>query len=174
MTGGQGLSVVEIQEIQKSLAVALGHDEDETGTSELETDDDENDTLSDLPSCLITLKSIRDEMLALIKEPCAFMESLLLQHVKSLPDDVYGKGDTLIIQNAKTEVECLLCRATYTQDQTSFFGGILANSHVTESVSRFLSTTLAYIDNVQYFLKMEGLSGTATQTQQHGARCLLR
>jgi hypothetical protein len=35
----------EIQEIQESLAAALGHDEDESGMSELETDDDENNTL---------------------------------------------------------------------------------------------------------------------------------
>jgi hypothetical protein len=104
------------------------------------------------------LKNIKDEMLALIGEPCAFTESLLLQHVKSLPDDVHGKGDTSIIKNAKTEVESLLCRATYTQDQISFFGGISANSHVTDSVSRFLSTTLAYIDDIQYYLEIEGLT----------------
>ncbi|KAG1817903.1 hypothetical protein EV424DRAFT_1540262 [Suillus variegatus] len=148
----------EIQEIQESLAAALGHDEDESSTSELETDDDENDTLSDLPSCLIALKNIKDEMLALIREPCAFMESLLLQHVKSLPDEVHSKDDTSIIKNAKTEVESLLCCATYTQDQISFFSGISANSHVTDSVSRFLSTTLAYIDDVQYYLEIEGLT----------------
>lgn len=36
----------EIQEIEKALAIALGYDEDETGTiSEPETGEDENDAL---------------------------------------------------------------------------------------------------------------------------------
>ncbi|KAG1884134.1 hypothetical protein F4604DRAFT_1677273 [Suillus subluteus] len=104
----------EVQEIQKSLAIALGHDEDETSTSELEIDDDENDTLSDLPSSLLALKSIKDEMLVLIKEPCTFMEGLLLR-------------------------------------------GLSADSHA-GLVSCFLSTTLAYIDDVQYLLEIEGLT----------------
>ncbi|KAG1809055.1 hypothetical protein EV424DRAFT_1543203 [Suillus variegatus] len=146
----------EVQEIQRALAVALGYDED---LSELETSDDENDALSiDLPSCLLAFKSIKDEMLMLIGEPCAFTESLLLQYVKSLPDEVHGKGDTSIIQNAKTEVERLLRRATRVQDQIIIFCGVSTESRATESVSRFLSTTLAYIDDVQYFLDIEGLT----------------
>ncbi|KAG1812344.1 hypothetical protein EV424DRAFT_1349304 [Suillus variegatus] len=69
----------EVQEIQKALAEALGDDEDKIGASEPETSDSDDDALSDLPSCLLTLESIKDEMLALINEPCAFVESLLLQ-----------------------------------------------------------------------------------------------
>ncbi|KAG2101768.1 hypothetical protein BD769DRAFT_1676725 [Suillus cothurnatus] len=146
----------EVQEIQRALAVALGYDED---LSEPETSEDENDALSiDLPSCLLAFKSIKDEMLVLIGEPCAFTESLLLQYVKSLPDEVHGKGDTSIIQNAKTEVERLLRRATRVQDQIIIFCGVSTESRATESVSRFLSTTLAYIDDVQYFLDIEGLT----------------
>ncbi|KAG1889814.1 uncharacterized protein F5891DRAFT_1198291 [Suillus fuscotomentosus] len=146
----------EVQEIQRALAVALGYDED---LSEPETSDDENDALSiDLPSCLLAFKSIKDEMLVLIGEPCAFTESLLLQYVKSLPDEVHGKGDTSIIQNAKTEVERLLRRATRVQDQIIIFCGVSTESRATESVSRFLSTTLAYIDDIQYFLDIEGLT----------------
>ncbi|KAG2061166.1 hypothetical protein BDR06DRAFT_966935, partial [Suillus hirtellus] len=146
----------EVLEIQRALAVALGYDED---PSEPETSDDENDALSlDLPSCLLAFKSIKDEMLVLIREPCAFTENLLLQYVKSLPDDVHGKGDTSIIQNAKTEVEHLLRRATQVQDQILIFCGVSTESRATESVSRFLSTTLAYIDDVQYFLDIEGLT----------------
>ncbi|KAG2737171.1 hypothetical protein P692DRAFT_20883900 [Suillus brevipes Sb2] len=146
----------EVLEIQRALAVALGYDED---PSEPETSDDENDALSiDLPSCLLAFKSIKDEMLVLIREPCAFTENLLLQYVKSLPDDVHGKGNTSIIQNAKTEVEHLLRRATQVQDQILIFCGVSTESRATESVSRFLSTTLAYIDDVQYFLDIEGLT----------------
>ncbi|KAG1796693.1 uncharacterized protein HD556DRAFT_1441377 [Suillus plorans] len=146
----------EVQEIQRALAVALGYDED---PSELETSDDENDTLSlDLPLCLLTFKSIKDKMLVLIKKPCTFTESLLLQYVKSLPDEVHGKGNTSIIQNAKTKVKCLLRRATQVQDQIIIFCGVSTKSRATESVSRFSSTTLAYIDDVQYFLDIEGLT----------------
>ncbi|KAG1853789.1 hypothetical protein C8R48DRAFT_776946 [Suillus tomentosus] len=76
----------EIQEIKKELAIALGYDEDETGTiSEPETGEDENDALTDLPSCLLALKSIKDEMLVLIQEPCTFTEGLLLRSSDSLP-----------------------------------------------------------------------------------------
>ncbi|KAG2055895.1 hypothetical protein BDR06DRAFT_970373 [Suillus hirtellus] len=100
----------EVLETQKALAEALGDDEDEIDASELETSDD--DALSDLPSSLLALESIRDEMLALINEPSAFMESLLI-HAN------------------------------------------LANSPV---VSHFLSTMLAHIDDIQYFLDIEGLT----------------
>ncbi|KAG1861287.1 hypothetical protein F4604DRAFT_1684098 [Suillus subluteus] len=98
----------EIQEIQKALAEALGYDEDDTTTSKMVTDDDENNKLSDLPECLLTLKSIKDEMLALVQEPCTFTEGVLLQYIKSLPDDGHGKGDTLIVETAKYKVEGLL------------------------------------------------------------------
>ncbi|KAG1898793.1 uncharacterized protein F5891DRAFT_1190582 [Suillus fuscotomentosus] len=147
----------EVWEIQRALAVALGYDDEDP--SELETSDDENDALLlDLPSCLLAVKSIKDEMLVLIGEPCAFTQNLLSQYVKSLPDEVLGKGDTSIIQNAKTEVEHLLRYETRVQDQIVIFCGVSTESRATESVSRFLSTMLAYLDDVQYFLDIEGLT----------------
>ncbi|KAG1801183.1 hypothetical protein EV424DRAFT_1538177 [Suillus variegatus] len=146
----------EVQEIQRALAVAFGYDED---LSEPETSDDENDALSlDLPSCLLAFKNIKDEMLVLIGEPCTFTESLLLQYIKSFPDEMHGEGDTSIIQNAKTEVERLLRHATRVQDQIVIICGVSTDSCATESVSRFLSTTLAYIDDVQYYLDIEGIT----------------
>ncbi|KAG2153845.1 hypothetical protein DEU56DRAFT_907324 [Suillus clintonianus] len=146
----------EVQEIQRALAVAFGYDED---LSEPETSDDKNDALSlDLPSCLLAFKNIKDEMLVLIGEPCAFTESLLLQYIKSFPDEMHGEGDTSIIQNAKTEVEHLLRRATRVQDQIVIICGVSTESCATESVSWFLSTTLAYIDDVQYYLDIEGIT----------------
>ncbi|KAG1877465.1 hypothetical protein F4604DRAFT_1924095 [Suillus subluteus] len=148
----------EIQEIQKALAEVLGYDEDDTTTSEMVTDDDENDKLSDLPECLLALKSIKDEMLALVQEPCAFTEGILLQYIKSLLDDGHGKGDTLIVETAKSKVEGLLHRMTHVQDQIMNFCGVLPKSRAAESVSCFLSTALAYLDDIQFFLNIEGVS----------------
>ncbi|KAG1846541.1 hypothetical protein F4604DRAFT_1907870 [Suillus subluteus] len=133
----------EVQEIQKSLAIALGHDEDETSTSELEIDDDENDTLSPIIPTRFEKHQGRD----------AGANQRTLHIYGGSPPS----GDTSIIQNAKTEVECLLRHATFTQDQITFFGGLSADSHA-GSVSHFLSTTLAYIDDVQYLLEIEGLT----------------
>ncbi|KAG1893919.1 uncharacterized protein F5891DRAFT_985459 [Suillus fuscotomentosus] len=98
--------LAEVQEIQRALAVALGYDDEDP--SELETSDDENDALLlDLPSWLLAVKSIKDEMLVLIGEPCTFTQNLLSQYVKSLPDEVLGKGDTSIIQNYFLDIEGL-------------------------------------------------------------------
>ncbi|KAG1788970.1 uncharacterized protein HD556DRAFT_1447443 [Suillus plorans] len=148
----------EILEIQKALAEVLGYDEDDTTTSEIETSDDENDKLSDLPGCLLALKEIKDEMLELVREPCAFTETILLWYVKSLPDDGYGKGDPSIIETAKAKVEGLLRRATPVHDLIKDSCGVSDQSRAAESVSRYLSTALAYLDDIQYFLDIEGIS----------------
>ncbi|KAG1741397.1 hypothetical protein EDD22DRAFT_851692 [Suillus occidentalis] len=63
----------EILEIRKSLAEALSY-ADEATTSKVEADNDENNELSNLPGCLHALKGIKDKMLALVPEPCAFTE----------------------------------------------------------------------------------------------------
>ncbi|KAG1791804.1 uncharacterized protein HD556DRAFT_1444880 [Suillus plorans] len=60
----------EIRQFEKAVARALKSrdDEDESDTELSETDessDDENDTPSDLPGCLLALKGIKDEMLSL-------------------------------------------------------------------------------------------------------------
>ncbi|KIK32549.1 hypothetical protein CY34DRAFT_18966 [Suillus luteus UH-Slu-Lm8-n1] len=147
----------EIKEIQKALAEALGYSDEED--TEMVTDDDENVNLSDLPGCLLALKSIKDEMLALIQEPCAFTEGVLLQYVKTLPDDPHGKGDTSIVKTAKAEVEALLRRATPAVDLIKDFCGIVSDEYrAADSVSRFLSTALAYLDDIQFFVDIEGLT----------------
>ncbi|KAG0704198.1 hypothetical protein DFH29DRAFT_873978 [Suillus ampliporus] len=145
----------EILEIQKALAEAFGYEDDAT-TSEMEADDDENDKLFDLPECLLALKSIKDEMLALVPEPCTFTEGVLHQYLKSFLDDGNGKGDISIVDTAKTKVEGLLRHVTPVQDQIMNLCGVSEESHAAELVSRFLSTVLAYLDDVQYFLNIEG------------------
>ncbi|KAG2355735.1 hypothetical protein BDR07DRAFT_1381315 [Suillus spraguei] len=125
----------EIQEIEKALAEALGYDEDDTTTSEIKTSDDENN-LSGLPECLIALKNIRDEMLELVQEPCAFTEGILMQYVKSLLDDGYSKGDTSIVKTTKAKIEGLLRRATPTQDLIRDFCGVSDQSRAAESLVR--------------------------------------
>ncbi|KAG1729675.1 uncharacterized protein EDB91DRAFT_1085701 [Suillus paluster] len=126
----------EILELQKALAEALDYEDDAT-TSETEADDDENenDQLFDLQASLIAIKNIKDEMLALVPEPCAFMEGVVLQYVKSLPDDGNGKGDTSIVDSPKLKVEVLLRHAIPAQDQIMNFYGVSAQSRATESVS---------------------------------------
>lgn len=112
-----------------------------------------------LPECLLAIKNIKDEMLALVPEPCAFTEGVLLQYVKSLPDDGNGKGDTSIVDTPKLKVEALLRRAIPAQDQiTNFCGVSAAESRAAESVLRYLNTVLGYLDDIQYFLNIEGIS----------------
>ncbi|KAG1790946.1 uncharacterized protein HD556DRAFT_1445721 [Suillus plorans] len=128
----------EIQEIQKALAEALGYSDEED--TEMVTDDDENVNLSDLPGCLLALKRIKDEMLALIQEPCTFTEGVLLQYIKTLPDDAHGKGDTSIVKTAKAKVEALLRRAIPVVDSIKDFCDVSDQSYAADSVSRYLST----------------------------------
>ncbi|KAG2093899.1 uncharacterized protein F5147DRAFT_779188 [Suillus discolor] len=147
----------EILEIQKALAEALGYEDDATA-SETEADDDENDQLFNLPECLLDIKNVKDEMLALVPEPCAFTEGVLLQYVKSLPDDGNAKGDTLIVNTPKLQVEALLHRAIFAQDQIMNFCGVSAESRAAESVSHYLNTVLGYLEDIQYYLDIEGIS----------------
>ncbi|KAG1865122.1 hypothetical protein C8R48DRAFT_772825 [Suillus tomentosus] len=142
----------------KSSCRGLGYEDDATA-SETEADDDENDPLFNLPECLLAIKNIKDEMLALVPEPCAFTEGVLLQYVKSLPDDGNGKGDTSIVDTPKLKVEALLRRAILAQDQiTNFCGVSAAESRAAESVLRYLNTVLGYLDDIQYYLNIEGIS----------------
>ncbi|KAG2063624.1 hypothetical protein BDR04DRAFT_1123134 [Suillus decipiens] len=98
----------EIQQFEKAVARALKScdDEDESDTELSETDessDDENDTLSDLPGCLLALKGIKDKMLSLTDdhEPQKFVEDKFLQYVKSIKytDDHGDNSDVTIISN---------------------------------------------------------------------------
>ncbi|KAG1898918.1 uncharacterized protein F5891DRAFT_981571 [Suillus fuscotomentosus] len=124
----------EIQEIQKALAEALGYS-DEEDTEIMVTDDDKNVNLSDLPGCLLALKSIKDEMLALIQEPCTFTEGVLLQYIKTLPDDAHGKGNTSIVKTAKAQVEALLRCTIPVVDSIKDFCDVSDQSCAADSVS---------------------------------------
>ncbi|KAG1722137.1 uncharacterized protein EDB91DRAFT_1088228 [Suillus paluster] len=106
----------EIREFEKAVARALNGsniDEDESD-AELETDkssnDEENDhnTLSNLPGCLLALKGIKDKMLSLTNEhePQSFVEDIFLQYVKSIKytDDQGDNGDITIITNTMLKV----------------------------------------------------------------------
>ncbi|KAG2051240.1 hypothetical protein BDR06DRAFT_1010590 [Suillus hirtellus] len=107
-----------LQQIKKDADVTmktLGYDEDETGTiSEPETGEDENDALTDLPSCLLALKSIKDKMLVLIQEPCTFTEGLLFRSSDSLPCQ-HWPGHIPLFSNVE-------------QDYGNLFGIFLANT----------------------------------------------
>ncbi|KAG1840748.1 hypothetical protein F4604DRAFT_1939940 [Suillus subluteus] len=111
-----------------------------------------------LPESLLAIKSVKDEMLALVPEPCTFTEGVLLQYVKSLLDDGNGKGDTSIINTPKLKVEALLHCAILVQDQITNFCEVSTESRATESVSRYLNTMLGYLEDIQYFLNIEGVS----------------
>ncbi|KAG2054964.1 hypothetical protein BDR06DRAFT_1007451 [Suillus hirtellus] len=142
----------------KALAKALGYEDDATA-SEMEADDDKNDQLFNLPECLLAIKDIKDKMLALVPEPYAFMEDVLSQYVKSLSDDGNGKGDILIIDTPKLKVEALLHCAIPMQDQIMDFCGVsAAESCAAESVLCYLNTMLGYLDDIQYFLNIEGIT----------------
>ncbi|KAG2358777.1 hypothetical protein BDR07DRAFT_1488991 [Suillus spraguei] len=141
----------------KNFAVARAlksrDDEDESDTELLETDessDDENDTPSDLPGCLLALKGIKDEMLSLTndREPQKFVEDKFLQYVKSIKytDDHGDNGDVTIISNTMLKVQDILNRTIRVQDQIlNFCGPISDEFRTANSVSQFLNTIVAYL-----------------------------
>ncbi|KAG1788021.1 uncharacterized protein HD556DRAFT_1441758 [Suillus plorans] len=159
----------ETRQFEKAVARALkshdDSDEDESDT-ELETDessDDENDTPSDLPGCLLALKEIKDEMLSLTddREPQKFVEDNLLHYVKSIKytDDRGDNGDITIISNTMLKVQDILNRSIRVQDQLlNFCGPISDEFRTANSMSRFLSTTAAYLEEIDYLIHWEGVS----------------
>ncbi|KAG1858007.1 hypothetical protein DFJ58DRAFT_840482 [Suillus subalutaceus] len=155
------------KEILRAVKKALhGCDDDE---SEPDTDDssdnDEIDTLSDLPSCLLAIKNAKDNMLKLIgADPCEFAKDELTKYVKSIPDDCKTKGDVSIIANSVAEIEKLLKRVIPAQDQILNFCGISPEWHAADSVSQFLRTTVVYLEDIQ-ILGMSG--GVAELTTAH-------
>ncbi|KAG1734229.1 uncharacterized protein EDB91DRAFT_1084137 [Suillus paluster] len=136
------------KEIARAVKKAL-HGCDDDDESELDTDDssddDEIDTLSDLPSCLLAIKHAKDDMLKLIgADPCKFAE-----------DDRTTKGDISIIANSIAEIKKLLKRVIPAQDQILNFCGVSPEWHAAYSVSRFLRTSVAYLEDIQ-ILEMSG------------------
>ncbi|KAG1775872.1 hypothetical protein EV702DRAFT_1198778 [Suillus placidus] len=155
-------------ELEKAIAKALhGSDSDKDGDSdEPETDNssdigESDDPLSDLTGCLLTLKVIKDEMLTLIPEPCAFAEGVLLQFINSITytDDRANNSDQTIVTNMIPMVQGLLNRSIPVQDQILNFCGVSPEFRAADTVSRYLSTTLAYLEDIEFFFGVEGVSG---------------
>ncbi|KAG1801198.1 uncharacterized protein BJ212DRAFT_1487737 [Suillus subaureus] len=147
------------KEIARAVKKAL-HGCDNDNESELDTidssDNDEIDTLSDLPSCLLTIKHAKDNMLKLIgADPCEFTEGELAKFVKSIPDDHTTKGDISIIANSIANIKKLLKHVIPVQDQILNFCGVSPEWHAADTVSRFLRTSVAYLEDIQ-MLEMSG------------------
>ncbi|KAG1784381.1 uncharacterized protein HD556DRAFT_1451835 [Suillus plorans] len=152
-------------ELEKAIARALhGYDSDEDGdepeTGNFSDIEENDDPPSDLTGCLLTLKMIKDEMVSLITEPCAFAEGVLLQFVNSITytDDRADNGDKTIVTNMTATVQGLLNRSITVQDQILTFCGVSAEFRAADTVTRYLSTTLAYLEDIEFFLDVEGVS----------------
>ncbi|KAG1802342.1 hypothetical protein EV424DRAFT_1545274 [Suillus variegatus] len=152
-----------LSELEKAIARALhgynsdeGGDEPETGNS---SDIEENDPLLDLTACLLTLKVIKDEMLSLITEPCAFAEGVLLQFVNSITytEDRANNGDKTIVTNMIATVRGLLNRSITVQDQILTFCSVSDEFRAADMVTRYLSTSLAYLEDFEFFFDVEGV-----------------
>ncbi|KAG2091661.1 uncharacterized protein F5147DRAFT_657888 [Suillus discolor] len=145
-----------MKEILRAVAKLHGCDDDE---SESDTDNsNDDDILSDLPACLHAIKIAKDDMLVLIgADPCEFAKDKLAEYVKSIPDNCSAKGDISIIANSISEIESILKRVTAVQDEILNFCGLSPDSewHAADTVSRFLKTTVAYLEDIQ-LLEMSG------------------
>ncbi|KAG1875868.1 hypothetical protein C8R48DRAFT_669138 [Suillus tomentosus] len=148
------------KEILRAVAKLHGcEDDDESGSdSDNSSDDDETDTLSNLPACLLAIKVAKDDMLPLIgADPCEFAKGKLGEYVKSIPDDCSTKGDISIIVNSISEIEKLLKRVIRAQDKILNFCGISPEWHAADTVSRFLKTTAAYLEDIQLLEMSRGI-----------------
>lgn len=116
---------------------------------------------SDLPGCLVAIKRIKDDMLSLIDDPRAFTEALLLQFVKSITytDDRADNGDKTIVTNMVAKVRDLLNQAVPIQDEIhNYCGSLAAEFCAANTVCRYLNTTLAYLEDIEYYFDVEGIS----------------
>ncbi|KAG1824013.1 hypothetical protein EV424DRAFT_1346251 [Suillus variegatus] len=91
----------ESRKMLKAISKALhGSDSDEDSKSESSDDESsessDTDNLSNLTQCLFALKIIKDEMLTLTDDPCAFVQSVFSEYVKTLDGSV--KGDVTILE----------------------------------------------------------------------------
>ncbi|KAG1884888.1 hypothetical protein F4604DRAFT_1918551 [Suillus subluteus] len=153
-------------ELQKAVARALhGYDSDEDEDElEMSGDVEENDDdiiPSDLPGCLLAIKRIKDDMLSLINEPQAFTKALLLQFVKSITytDDRADNGDQTIVTNMVAKVRDLLNQAIPIQDEIhNYSGSLAAEFRAANTVCRYLNTTLAYLEDIEHYFDVEGIS----------------
>ncbi|KAG1795584.1 hypothetical protein EV424DRAFT_1547453 [Suillus variegatus] len=153
-------------DLRKAIARALhGHDsEDEldmSGNSDVVEENDVEITPSDLPGCLLAMKRIKDDMVSLIDEPCAFTEAVLLQFVRSITytDDRADNGDQTIVTNMVAKVRALLNQAIPIQDEIhEYCGSLAAEYQAANLVCRYLNTTLGYLEDIEYYFDMEGIS----------------
>ncbi|KAG1771525.1 hypothetical protein EDD22DRAFT_842758 [Suillus occidentalis] len=151
------------KELLKAVAKALRHGDDDESESESDSDDDsepeddENIKLDDLPECLRVVKDIKDEMLAMIgDDPCKFVEGVFCDYVKSFPEDS-SPGDISIIESSISKVQKILNRTIPAQDQILNFCGVSPEWHAADSVSRFLRTVLAYLEDIECLLFSGGV-----------------
>ncbi|KAG1720805.1 hypothetical protein EDB19DRAFT_1835794 [Suillus lakei] len=157
-------------ELQKAIARALhgydiNEDEDvdelEMSDNSSDVEENNNDTCSDLLGCLVAINRIKDDMLSLINKPCAFTEALLLQFIRSIvyTDDHADNGDQMIITNVLAKVQDLLNQAILVQDKIhNFCGSLAAEYHAANTVCRYLSTILAYLEDIEYYFVVGGIS----------------
>ncbi|KAG2033228.1 hypothetical protein BDR03DRAFT_985154 [Suillus americanus] len=126
------------KDLCKALAKALRNIDKDASESESDDDslsDSDEYKLYDLPECLIAIK-----------------KSLLV-------DDCSTNGDISIIENAMAKVQKLLKDTIPMQDQILNFCGISPEWQATNSVTRFLRTVLAYLEDILSLAMFEGASG---------------
>lgn len=107
------------------------------------------------------MKRIKDDMVSLIDEPCAFTEAVLLQFVRSITytDDRADNGDQTIVTNMVAKVRALLNQAIPIQDEIhEYCGSLAAEYQAANLVCRYLNTTLGYLEDIEYYFDMEGIS----------------
>jgi hypothetical protein len=102
-------------------------------------------------------------MLELIgNDPITFTKDILLLYTESLlVDNCSTKGDVTIIEDAMSKVQKLFDDMIPMQDQILNFCGISPEWHATDSVTRFLRTVLAYLEDILSLVLFEGASGLA-------------
>lgn len=115
-----------------------------------------------LMECLLTLKDIKDDMLALIGgDPCTYVEGIFQEYAKSMADDDETDGDISIINKSMSKVEKILDRAIPIQDEILNFCGLSDEWRSADSVTRFLRTVVAYLEDIQCLVLLGGVSELA-------------
>jgi hypothetical protein len=95
------------------------------------------------------------------REPQKFVEDKFLQYVKSIKytDDRGDNGDVTIISNTMLKVQDILNHTICVQDQIlNFCGPILDEFRTANSVSQFLNTIVAYLEEIDYLIHWGGVS----------------
>jgi len=115
-----------------------------------------------LAECLFALKGIKDDMLSLIgSDPCTYVEGIFQEYVKSMADDDETNGDISIIDKSMAKVEKILNHAIPVQDEILNFCGLSTEWHAADSVTRFLRTVMAYLEDIQCLVLLGGVSELA-------------